>query len=380
MLGETIPSRALRMRATQWLTGVVAILLLSVQSATATAPALTPPSAAAPASAPRTVSISASGDLLAHNSLYLKARTASGSFDFSGQLTPLSRLLTADVDICHLETPLYAGVPSSYPRFGTPISLADEIAAAGWEGCSVASNHSLDKGTEGVATTYQELRRRGIQTSGSRPSAGTSPTAWFTTASGVRVAHLSYTYGFNGLMLPADQPKLVNRIDERSILSAARWARSRGADLVVISLHWGTEYASRPNASQLRLAKVLTASADVDAIIGHHSHVLQPAALVNGKPVLYGLGNLWSGQGPWANQPYGQQGALVRLNFEITEQGAQFTSGWYRPTLTIPGKWKVKSALRVTELTQRTQACRAIEVAAERLGSVLSGPQECPSS
>lgn len=340
------------------------------------APATTAP-ATEPASEPRLVSISASGDLLAHNTLYRTAQTASG-YDFTPMLAPLARLLTADVDICHLETPLYKGTPSSYPVFGTPTSLADAIAATGWEGCSVASNHSLDKGVAGVVTTYRELRRRGLQTAGTRPTKGDSAIAWYTTANGVKVAQLAYSYGFNGFQPPVDQPNLVNKIRLGAILSAARWAREHGADLVVVSLHWGTEYSDTPNSWQRDLAKALTASPNIDAIIGHHSHVLQTAGLVNGKPVIYGLGNLWSGQGPWADQPYGQHGAIVKLTFEVSESGTKFVSGSYQPTLALYRSWKVKAATRVTESGQSAEACRAIKNAAEHLGSVLVGPRACP--
>ena len=330
-----------------------------------------------PTAQTRTVSISASGDLLAHNTLYSKAKSAKG-YDFRPMLAPLAALLSADIDICHLETPLVKGTPSSYPVFGTPVSLADAIAATGWEGCSVASNHSLDKGVAGVVTTYRELRKRGLQSAGTSPSKSEPPAAWYTTADGVRVAQLAYSYGFNGFRPPADQPKLVNKIRVGSILSAARWVREHGADLVVVSLHWGTEYSDTPNSWQRDIAKQLTASPDVDAIIGHHSHVLQSADIVNGKPVIYGLGNLWSGQGPWANQPDGQHGAIVKLEFEVTEQGARFTGGSYEPTLTLYRSWKVKSATRVTESGQTYEACRAIKDAVEHLGSVLDGPRACP--
>ena len=92
----------------------------------------------------KTVSISGSGDVLAHSRQYNVAWNGK-TYDFSNQFSKMYKLLTADVNICHLETPLSKGTPSGYPVFSTPVSLAQDLKDAGWDGCSVASNHSLIK-------------------------------------------------------------------------------------------------------------------------------------------------------------------------------------------------------------------------------------------
>ena len=103
-----------------------------------------------------TITISASGDILVHNTQFWKAQTDSG-YDFSTMLKPLSRLLTSDINICHLETPLTTGAPANYPRFATPYQLAENLKAVGFDGCSVASNHSLDGGLTAVKTTLNKM-------------------------------------------------------------------------------------------------------------------------------------------------------------------------------------------------------------------------------
>jgi hypothetical protein len=105
----------------------------------------------------------------------------------------------------------------------------------------------------------------------------------------VKVAQLSYTFGFNGLR-PA-YPWQANRTDPDAILAAAHRARAAGASIVVLSLHWGVEYSHVPNADQTALAKRLMASPDIDLILGCHEHVVQPIAKVGGKWVVYGMGN-----------------------------------------------------------------------------------------
>ena len=57
---------------------------------------------------------------------------------------------------------------------------------------------------------------------------------------GVRVAHLDYTYGLNGIPVPKDKPWIVNLIDPNRILADAHMARLAGAQFVMVAMHWGT--------------------------------------------------------------------------------------------------------------------------------------------
>jgi poly-gamma-glutamate synthesis protein (capsule biosynthesis protein) len=112
-----------------------------------------------------------------------------------------------------------------------------------------------------------------------------------TTGSGVRVAQLAYSFDFNGIPLPAAQPWLANRTDVATILAAARRAKLAGADVVVLSMHWGTEYDHFATQEQKDQAAALLASPDVDVILGDHAHVVQPMQKIHGKWVSYCMGN-----------------------------------------------------------------------------------------
>ena len=68
--------------------------------------------------------------------------------------------------------------------------------------------------------------------------------------------------------------------------------QAAGADIVVVHYHGGDEYARLPNAAQVALVARLTASPDVDLVLGEHAHVVQPITKVNGKWVVYGMGNM----------------------------------------------------------------------------------------
>lgn len=325
----------------------------------------------------RTVSISGSGDVLAHSRQYNVAWNGK-RYDFSNQFEKLQQLLTADVNICHLETPLVKGPPSGYPVFSTPPSLAPALKLAGWDGCSTASNHSLDKGKSGVISTLKFMQDAGLVTSGAKTKASGTTTGWYTTDQGVKVANLSYSWGFNGMPVPSDAPWMVNKISTKRIIAEAKAAKLAGADVVIVSMHWGNEYWENPSETQKSQAKILTDSPYVDGIIGHHPHVIQEAKILNGKPVVYSTGNIWSGQGPWADLPRGQHGVVVTFNYEITDGEVTYVGGSFVPTLTMNWTWVVKDARDVDRPDQIAEACRAIKDAAEHLYPVLDGPTKCP--
>ena len=102
-----------------------------------------------------------------------------------------------------------------------------------------------------------------------------------TTSTASRVAHLSYAYGFNGFVRPAGKEWLVDQIDPALILADAQAARAAGAELVVVSLHWGNEYHHEVVAAQQAVADALAAvPGAVDLVVGHHAHVVQPISKV----------------------------------------------------------------------------------------------------
>lgn len=240
------------------------------------------------------------GDVLVHSAVWGRAAVPDG-FDFSPMFDPLApRLRAADTAICHLEVTLArpGEPPSSYPRFRAPAVLARDLAEAGFDGCSVSSNHALDFGARGVDATLDALDQAGVRHVGTARNAHEDVTPVIYDVAGIRVAHLSYSYGFNGFLPPADAPWLVDAIDAPRIIRDAEAMRAVGAELVVVSLHWGAEYRHDPMPDQVALAEALAASRGVDLVIGHHAHVVQPITRIGDMWVAYGLGNLLSNNTP----------------------------------------------------------------------------------
>jgi poly-gamma-glutamate synthesis protein (capsule biosynthesis protein) len=191
------------------------------------------------------------------------------------------------------------------------------LVHVGYRSCTTASNHSLDEGYAGVKRTLDELDAAGLRHTGSaRTAAEAAKPLIITTADGVRVAQLAYAFGFNGIALPPDKPWLANEIDVPAILAAAKRAKQLGADIVVVSMHWGTEYDHLATQQQQSEAEQLLKSKYVDLILGDHAHVVQPAQRIDGKWVFYCMGNQVSRHAdPIAE---GREGIMPRVTFTET--------------------------------------------------------------
>ncbi|HEX6682191.1 MAG TPA: CapA family protein [Candidatus Limnocylindrales bacterium] len=223
------------------------------------------------------------------------ARTGRPNGDFSRVLGAIKPMVSgADVAICHMETPVAGpGEPwTGYPIFNAPMGLVDTIAELGYDSCSTASNHTLDYGEPGLVRTLEALDRVGVKHAGSARTEREAANPTLLDVRGVKLGHLSYTYSFNGIPLPEGKPWAANLIDVPAILAEARRAREAGAQVVVVSMHWGTEYQPEPDEGQTGIAAQLLASPDVDLIIGTHAHVVQPLERIGSKWVQYGMGNI----------------------------------------------------------------------------------------
>jgi poly-gamma-glutamate capsule biosynthesis protein CapA/YwtB (metallophosphatase superfamily) len=294
------------------------------------APPGAPPSAPQPE--PTRVTIAASGDFLIHGPVAARALAngGGGRYDFAPMFEPIRRWIEgADLAICHVETPLVPGPPTGYPIFRTPPSLARSIRDVGWDVCSTASNHSLDVGQSGIDSTIRALRRAGIQFDGTARSPGGGREFPIVEVRGVRIAFLAYTSVSNGQFVPHRWS--VNWAGTRRILADARSAREQGASAVIVNLHWGAEYQHSPTPEQRALAKRLTRSPYVTAIVGQHAHVVQPIRRVNGKIVAFGEGNLVSNQTAGCCPAASQDGLIALLELEVRPTGARVRRARYLP-------------------------------------------------
>lgn len=305
------------------------------------------------------------GDLLWHNTLWFGAaedhrRTGKGKeFDFGPMFAALTpQIRAADLAVCHSEVPFArdGGPYTGYPAFAAPPEIAGQLKPMGWDLCTTSSNHSLDQGFAGLTRTLDDYRRAGIQTTGTwRTRAERDTPVIFTTAGGVKISIVGGTYGTNGIPLPAQAPWSVAMLDTADILARARAARAAGADIVIAHMHAGDEYATLPNAQQKKVAAALTASPDIDMVYGQHVHVVQPWTKMNGKWVVYGLGNLVSQHLP--SQPRGYEGVVATMTFTRDADGRwQVTGARYMPTLMT--RYSPGAPARLIHLTEAVRSGR----------------------
>ena len=293
------------------------------------------------ATEPRTARIVLSGDLLWHDTVWASAQAdgqADGArrFDFDRMFAALRPLVEgADLAICHEEVPFAApgAAYQSYPVFAAPPAIAAWIGSMGWDACTTASNHAVDQGYDGLVRTADLLEAAGVAHVGTFRTVRERRTpVVLTTDQGVQVGIVSGTYSLNGFPLPAGHEWWVSMWDARNLIAQARAARRAGADIVIVKYHGGDEYSAMPNAAQVALARALTASPYVDLVVGEHAHVVQPITKVNGKWVVYGLGNAVAQSE--VSRPRAYEGITVGFTFrETAHRGFVVERAEYVPTV-----------------------------------------------
>ncbi len=249
------------------------------------------------------ISFTACGDNLIHPNIYGEAAsrdTTGTGYDFKPMYAEVLDIIgDADFAFINQET-LMAGEEfgiSGYPCFNSPQQLGVDLVDMGFDIISIANNHMLDKSAAGLKATLDFWSTQDATVIGAfydDEAAKTIPTI---TADGITIALLSYTYGTNGIVLPAGSELNIPYIDDVRIQSELEMA-DEIADFVIVSIHWGEENTSEPTDEQKRLASLM-ANGGADVILGHHSHTLLPIEWIErddgGKTLCaYSLGNLVS--------------------------------------------------------------------------------------
>ena len=266
------------------------------------------------------VSFAVGGDVSPHEAVRAAASAASAGDPTNTQgwgalFSDVSDVFKqADFGFVNLETPVApAHSHGSKPfMFDAPVALLDGLKASGIKIVSFANNHVMDQGWPGFTETREHLRDEGLLFAGSGDTVLQQWQPVIVEANGIRVGWLGMTRWLNGNRNPDkdDQPH-VNFLpypgeaggapgaDEPQVLAAVKAARAQ-CDFLVVSIHWGIEYAPAPRLEDVDMAhKMLEAGASV--IVGHHPHVLQPVETYTTQDgrntvIFYSLGNFLSNQ------------------------------------------------------------------------------------
>lgn len=236
------------------------------------------------------------GDALLHSSLYNDGYQ-NGVYDFKKQLEYIKPTIqNYDLAFYNQES-ILGGTSlglSDYPTFNSPQEFGDAMIDAGFNMVSLANNHTLDKGEKAVISSCEYWKSKDVLTAGSYSSNEEANEIRIKEKNGIKYTLLAYTYGTNGISVPSGKEYLVNLYSDEKVKEDIEKVRDK-VDLLIVSMHWGTEYQAEPTEEQKRQANYLS-SLGVDIIIGTHPHVIQPITYIGDTLVIYSLGNFISAQ------------------------------------------------------------------------------------
>lgn len=297
----TKPSAALLAVAVLALAGCQGALDDGDPSASPTASETTAPAPSASAEPqPTTITLSAMGDWLPHDSVVADAQMPDGSYDFAQFAQAIQpRYADSDLVFCDQEVPS-AGDElglSYFPRFDAPSALTSGMAQAGCDTINLANNHLADWGQPGIDITraqWDALQPTLI--AGANRSPEEQQTVSIAEVEGVRVAFLAFTQLSN----EAHDDFALNRLEDTELVESLMAQAVAQSEVQIVSAHWGTEYSLDENPAQVEQAQWLT-DLGADVIVGTGPHVLQPASWVDRADgtrafVFYSIGNALSTQ------------------------------------------------------------------------------------
>lgn len=317
-----------------------------------TAPATSGASSSSTATAKSAASVTvlAGGDDIPQQEIIAQAKKDAGGdgYNFLPQLQALKPLVSkADLAICQMEgaltttdTNLTTGI-----RHNGPHEFATALKDIGYDGCSLANNHTFDNGLAGLTMTREIMKENGLQAAGPRATADgpEGQPAWYN-VNGFKIAQLSYSYTLDNCAegcntgFPSAAPwlkdNLYYHVKAEGIAADAKKARAEGADLVFVSMHWGSQFKFPVNADVQQMAHDIAQTGQVDWIIGNHPHLVQGCEKVDNTIINYAMGNQLSNQGVnWGFPKQTQDGVSVELTFTRDAAGKISVSGErYQPT------------------------------------------------
>ena len=249
----------------------------------------------------KVVHFAAMGDMLAHDTIIANAKNDSG-YDFGKYFTNIrSSYKNADAIFCDQEG-LVSGEQygiSGYPSFNAPTQFATGLqSGAGCNFINLANNHIGDKGVDATNATIDVWSAlKPLAMTGANKSTADQEKVSYATINGIKLSFLAFADFNNNNSTPAYS---VNNYHDEALVNRLVTEARKNSDVVIVSMHWGTEDSSAVDDEQKAFAKSLS-SLGADVIIGTGPHVLQTVQTIDrddgGKTIVwYSIGNMLSSQ------------------------------------------------------------------------------------
>lgn len=322
-----------------------------------------------------TVTIAATGSIFISDHLLSDARQSDG-YDFSPCFFGTAKeLSSADLTVGNLVCN-FAGSPYGSATSSSPAVLASTLAGQGFDLLQTANCASISNGMTGLESTIDTICAAGMQNVGTFPSAQARSDCGGVTmveANGMRLAFIAFTKGLGNLSLPEDAAGTVNllysdydtnysELDTDGIIEVMDAAKKQNPDVIIVLLHWGSEYSQEVSSTQRMLEDLLYENG-ADAIIGTHSHIVGPieeksVTLADGteKKVVtaYDLGDFYTD----STKPDTQTSAILKLTFTRNNRSgrSKLTEYSYTPVYCAdfgpqePNRYQVLSIQNAMEL------------------------------
>lgn len=237
--------------------------------------------------------ISLIGDLLMDGSI--RAQINKNGFNYPWEMVK-EYFLNDDITVGNLETSITTrGTKWDDKQFNfrsDPRNLK-AMKESGIDILTLANNHILDYGYDGLLDTLNHIDKSGIKRVGGGKDKKEAIQGIIVEEDGIKIGLLSFSRVIPNVKWYATDksPGIVGAYDPHieEVLNRIKEMKSQ-TDVVVLSIHWGVELSATPRKQEIDLAKKLV-DAGADIIMGHHPHVLQGIEIYKGKPIFYSLGN-----------------------------------------------------------------------------------------
>lgn len=252
------------------------------------------------------ISLVATGDWIAHDTINAQAKQKDGSYDYVPMVADLKPYVQrSDIKFCN-DPILNGGAVSAvtgYPKFNSPPDFVTSMGAFGCNLVNTASNHSFDFTQANITASVDawKLVPNTLAVAGENSSTAEHDAVHYFSIKGVKFAFLAYTTYINN-DAPVQNDYGVNVFSTSFADDQIREARQHGAQVIIASMRWGTEFSTNVNTEQQRDAQWL-ADHGVQLVLGHGSHELQPVQQLTGANgnktlVWFSLGNFLNTQIP----------------------------------------------------------------------------------
>lgn len=283
------------------------------------------------------------GDNLIHSSVYKDANKHANynGYDFK-PIIEYIKPIVQNYDLAYYNQETILGGTeiglSDYPTFNSPYEAGDAMIDAGFNLVSLATNHTIDRGEKAALNSRNYWNnQQDVLAVGSYSSFEERDKVVIKEKNNITYTMLNYTYGTNGIPVPAGKEYLVNvwsalgnnpdsdtkyQSYKEQVKKDIEAVRDK-VDVLIVAMHWGVEYTHNPTVYEKDSAKFL-ADLGVDIIIGTHPHVIQPVEWIGDTIVFYSLGNFLSAQKN--DQNYNKMiGLMSSLTINKTKIGDEVT-------------------------------------------------------